>query len=137
MDENKARDLYIKMQIIQRHIEQLEEHMVEIDQKTLELRTMIDAVEESAGIKEGDELMVPLTSGIFMHAKASDTKKLLLNVGAQTNIPRSQEDTKEILLKQQEELSSYRDKIREQQLLLSKEAEKIEQSVMEAMKGNV
>ena len=133
MDDEKAREYYIKIKTMRDKVQQLTKHINEIDDKTVQLRDMINAVKELQSIEEGDDILAPLTNGVMVPATAKKTEKLYLNVGADTVIEKTPEETIGILEKQQEELTQYRKKMIMQRDELAEQSARIEQEVTEQM----
>lgn len=111
MNDEKARELYVRLTALKKHQEQLEGHIEELDQKTVEIRQMITAVSEVEHITAGEELLVPLANGIFLPATATSVGTLVLHVGADSAVKKTPQETTAILEKQQEELATFRQKL--------------------------
>lgn len=131
MDERRIRELYIRIQVVHKHLSQLDAHRAEIGGKVEELSAMMQAVDEAKDLKDGDELLIPLTNGIFIPVTASALSRLHLNVGAQTMIAKTPGETLAMLSKQQRELAAYDEKIQRQQEQLRSELEKLEAEASE------
>lgn len=129
MDEQKAREYYVKIKTMRDKVQQLTEHINEIDQKTVDLRSMIDAVKQATDISDGDEILAPLTNGVMIPATAKKTQTLYLNVGADTVIEKTPQETEEILEKQLTELTEYRKKMMSQRQQLAQQAAQLEEEV--------
>lgn len=128
IDEKQARETYIKLNVIEKHAKQLEEHIDELDGKTVELREMIGAVQ---GIREtdGETILIPITNGIFARATLEKTDKLYLNVGAKTIVSRTPEQAEQMLTSQQEELAQYRKQLKMQQAQINAQIEQMKNSI--------
>lgn len=129
MDESKAREYYVKIKTLRDQVEALSNQISDIDQKTLDIREMINAVEQAAQLQEGDELLVGLTNGIFIKATAKQLEHLHLNVGADTVVKKTPAETKKILEEQQIELNKYQEQVKHQREELAREANEIEERV--------
>lgn len=129
MDESEAREYYIKIKTLRDQVEALSNQIREIDQKSLDIREMINAVKQATQLEEGDELLVGLTNGIFIKATAKQLQHLHLNVGADTVIKKTPTETKELLEQQQVELNKYQEQVKHQRDELAREANEIEQRV--------
>ena len=137
MDDAQARDYYVKIKTTREKVEQLSEHINEIDEKTVEIRSMIHAVQNLTELNEGDDILAPLTNGVMIPAKAKKPQMLYLNVGAGTVVQKTPEQTIEILEKQQQELTTYRKKMRMQRDELAQEAKRIEEEVTQKIQDDV
>ncbi len=136
IDETRARELYVRIKALREHQQKLESHIQELDQKTVQLRDMITAVQESTSIKAGDELLVPLASGIFMPATAKPVEHFVLHVGADAAVKKTPKETEDILEGQLTELAQFRSQLIEQYQELLNEVERVEREAEHEV-GNV
>ncbi len=133
MDETAAREYIVRLEAARERLQRLDDHAAEVDDKTVELRRMIEAVQQALELPEGSELLVPLTNGVFMPATAGKDKTLYLNVGADVVVTRTPDETIKILEKQQDELAEYRERILAERQQAQAEAVRIERAAKEAM----
>ena len=131
IDETRARELYIRIKALREHQQQLQGHLEELDEKTVELREMIGAVQESTQIQQGEELLVPLANGIFLPATAHKTDKLILNIGASSAVEKTPQETVDILEKQLSELAEFRQELLKQYKQVQQESARVEQEVQQ------
>lgn len=129
MDEEQAREYYIKIKALREQVDKLSQQLNEIDQKTLDIREMIQAVKQASQIQEGDELLVALTNGVFIEATAKKPVKLRLNVGADTVVKKTPQETTKLLEQQQQELTNFRKQVRAQRNQAAQQAQDIEEEV--------
>lgn len=92
----------MQFQMLQKQMEQINEHVELIQRQRGEVIDSIDALEGLEQVKEGTEVFAPIATGVFIKASFKDTKNLLINVGADTVVERSVKDVIG-LLKQQDE----------------------------------
>lgn len=111
MDEDRARQLYVTHKNLEEQRQRLEKHLEEIQDKTLELQDMIDAVKELSSTPDDQPTLVPLTNGVFFTSNSHDTKRLYLNVGAGVVVKRTPQQAQELLSRQQDELAQFREQV--------------------------
>ena len=100
----------IEMQMISQQFESLQEHAENSDKQLLQITEVIKALDELENCKAGQEILVPVTSGIF--ARGSLKKgTLLVNVGDGTVVEKSAAQTKKLLEEQRDDISEYRAQI--------------------------
>ncbi len=112
MDEESARAYYIQAKLLSEHVEKLQEHISDIEDKQLEVRMMYESLED---IKQSsDEALVPLTTGIFLPATLKNTSSVIVNVGASTMVRKTTNEAIKMLKEQFDELSEYKKKVHAQ-----------------------
>lgn len=112
---------YMEFQIIGQQVGKIREQLQQLDQQLVELDHVRESLEELKGVQEGAELYVPMSSGIFLRAKAGDTGKVVLNVGSSVAVEKTVPEAQQLISDQMEQA----EKVREQMLAnLSKFLEK-------------
>ena len=97
-----------------------------------ELGSTQQALEDIPESKWDLELLVPLSSGIFVKAALKQNDKIILNVGAGTAVEKSIDETKELVDKQKMELATVRDQLAQQVQMLNARAHAIQNAVEQA-----
>jgi prefoldin alpha subunit len=78
-----------------------------LTQMTMEgLDRALRAVETMQQSEEGQEMLVPIGSGSFIHARLASKESVVLNVGASVNIEKSPAEALETLKSRKEEVSA-------------------------------
>jgi len=112
-DQEKIQEKYMKFQALQEQIKQINEHLEKVGERIEELTGVISNVEEISNIKEGNEILVPISNGIFIKASTQNSEKFLVNTGAKTVIEKDKEGVKGLLEKQKVELIQMQHKMME------------------------
>ena len=94
----------MQFQMLQQHMEKINEHLEMLTQRQAELEISRNAVAEIGKTAVGNEILVPVADGIFLKANLLDNQKLIINVGADTTVEHSVEHVVGLLEKQQEEM---------------------------------
>ena len=102
-----------------------------MDEQIAELNESKLVVNKFSDLKKGDEMRVPLTSGIYIKASILDTKNLMINVGSNVTVEKTPLQVAKILDNQLEELSKYREQLIEQMKILIMRIEEIQTSFEE------
>lgn len=126
--EEELKKKYMEFQMVEQQIKQLSEQVQELNNKVLELDYLKGALDEFKSVKEGEEILAPIGSGIFVKAKLS-SHDLLVNVGTGAVINKDVEGTKGLLDGQANEIDLMRSEILEQLEKLSSHAMGIEQEL--------
>jgi prefoldin alpha subunit len=88
------------------------------------------AVEAMETAEEGTEMLVPIGSGSFIHAKLASKEKVVLNVGAGINIEKTPAEAKESLKTRKAEVAEGSKKLNEMLGKIDQEMQRI-QAIME------
>jgi prefoldin alpha subunit len=84
------------------------------------------AVEALGSASEGQDMLVPIGSGSFVHARLASTDKVVLNVGAGVSIEKTAADAKETLKVRQAEVTEGSKKLSEMLSRIDQEMQKIQ-----------
>ena len=129
--EKQAQEMYMEYQVLDQRIKQVQKQLELITQQIMEANSTSRSLEEFKSLKEGSEILVPLTSGIFAKASLKDSSELLVNVGAGTVVTKDISSAKKLISSQVEEMQKVRQKMADE---LEKMMEKAGQLEMELQK---
>ncbi len=104
MSENK----YLELQLIQRQVEEIKNILDRFDEQIIQIENLIYDLRDFRNLKKGDNILVPVASGIFAKAKLTDNNNLKVNVGKNTVVEKDIDSTIDMLENQRQEISSYR-----------------------------
>ena len=90
--KEQIKQKYMHMKMLEQQIEKMQEQMQTFDTQLQEISSMKSAVEEIKTVKSGAEILVPLATGIFVKASIKQPDHVLVNVGAQTAVPRQADE---------------------------------------------
>ena len=111
--EEEIRRLVATYQQYQAQAEALA-RQISLTQLTLEgLDRAMNAVEAMDTAEVGQEMLVPIGSGSFIHAKLASKEKIVLNVGAGVSIEKTAAEAKEILAIRKAEVAEGSKKLNE------------------------
>ncbi len=117
MEKNKTtnqgdlRDYYAELQIIDKHIQELQKQIQVLDEQTMELAYVHQCIDDMKNMKKDNKTLVPLSNGIFMEAEIKDTKSLFVNVGANVVLKKSVDDAAGMIADQSVDLTKFRDNL--------------------------
>jgi prefoldin alpha subunit len=101
---------------------------VGLTQMTLQgLDRAILAVEALNSAKDGEEMLVPIGSGSFIHAKLASKERVVLNVGAGVSIEKPTAEAKDSLKARKEEVAQAGKKMSDMLMKIEQEMAKIQQ----------
>jgi prefoldin alpha subunit len=133
MNEELAREYYIKIKTLNDHAEKLTNHINGLDDQTVQIRQMIQAVQDVQEVDEGSNILAQLTQGVMIEATSKSIEHVFLNVGAETVVKKTPAEAMKLLEEQQQELSGYRKDLLKQREDVLQEANKIEKQAEEAV----
>jgi prefoldin alpha subunit len=124
--EEEVRRLVLAYQQYQNQADALVRQL-SITQLTAEgLERASRAVEALGSASEGQEMLVPIGSGSYVHAMLAATDKVVLNVGAGVSIEKTAADAKEDLKVRQAEVAEGSKKLSEMLTRIDQEMQKIQ-----------
>ena len=130
-DEKKAQEKYIEMKILEEQMKEVQKQAATVEQQLMELSIVVESLDEFKKAKRGDELLVPISSGIFVKAQLKEDNGFLVNVGANTVVSKGIDPTKKLMEKQVEEMRGLHLKINMKMEKLALKASTIEAELQE------
>lgn len=125
---------YMEFQFVEQQVKKLQQQLETFEQQLADLESVKEALAELKHVKAGTEILLPLSSGIFVKAHIQSVDSLLINVGANTTVEKPLSSTKELLLKQGEELQKYREQVMVNLQLLNVHMNKLQEELQELVK---
>ena len=129
------KEKYEELQELDQHIKNIQQQTALLDAQLIELRKIVQSIEEVTEIKKPSEMFVPLGSGVFFKVTAKETREILVNVGANIMVKKDVEETRMLLQNQIQELSQLSSHLEQQVIhsitqarLISESLEKEENS---------
>lgn len=82
-----------------------------MEKQLVELHVVKEALKDLANTKEGTEILVPVSSGIFIKAELKNNKKVTINVGSDVATEKTMAQAEELIVKQIEELGKVKEQL--------------------------
>ncbi|HII17531.1 TPA: prefoldin subunit alpha [Candidatus Woesearchaeota archaeon] len=102
---------YAALGILSQEAEQWQQQIEAVDEQLAELRLTSQSIKELSGVREGTDILVPVSKGIFVKAQVKDTHDLIVNVGAGIVLNKSPEETSKLLSGQLKEIAFIREQM--------------------------
>ncbi len=128
MDADEQRK-YAKLRGIDADARRIQESLAMIDKEEAELARLIESIDDLGDSGKDEEILVPFANGVFLRAKVADPKRLLVNVGAGTLVPKTHDEVKELLKNQLESIAEYKRSLMAALEELYRGAEEIERGI--------
>ena len=130
-EEKKLQEKYIEMKMLEEQMEEIQKKAKTVEQQLMELMASTESLGEFKNIKKGDEILVPISSGIFAKANIKDSKEFLVNVGADTVGQKDLNTTKKLMEKQVEDMQQLHQKINMQMQKMAMHASLLQNELKE------
>lgn len=133
--EEKAREMFMEFQALEQNIKQLQKQLELIMGQMIELTATNKSLDEFANINVNKEVFIPLSSGIFAKANISNTQELLVNVGANVVIKKDTPSTKNLIIKQIDEIRGMQKQMTEELEKMTTHASELETRIHSLVSG--
>ena len=101
----------MQLQLVGQHLEKMQDQLQKTHEQIAEVDFVIQSLKDFSQVKEGEEILVPVTNGVFARAVLKSTEKMIVNVGAETAVHKSIPDTVSMLEGQKGRLVQFRDQL--------------------------
>jgi prefoldin alpha subunit len=124
--DKKKKELYMELRELDEHLKKLNTHLEAAEEQLADLNNSKSILGKFKELKAGDDLRVPLTSGIYVKAELKDIKKVMINAGADVCVEKTPDQVIKVLDGQIEEISAYRENVLANMKELIKRIEEIQ-----------
>lgn len=134
MDDEKKKELQQKVmlyQFLKSKAELLYAQLQDAGNKILELGVAINAIDETKKLKSGEDILVPMGAGCFMHAKTDKVGEILVSLGSDVISKKNSDDVKNILKSRLKEFEDAQKELSAQFQALSTQLQALEPEVAE------
>jgi len=114
MSNEELQALFGEFQELNQGLQQIEKQLSLIANQVVELTVSKQYLEDLHKVKEGTPILVPISNGIYAKASLLDNEQLIVNIGANTMLPKTKSEAQSLIDSQITEL-------REMQAALSEE----------------
>ncbi len=109
MEKEELQKLYLEYKTLEQQTSQIEQQLQTVEQQLQEAESIKNSLDELKAIKQGSEMLVPVSSGIFMKAKITDKDKVIVNVGSDVLVGKGLDGAKQLMEKQKKEIENVRE----------------------------
>ncbi|MBI4447341.1 prefoldin subunit alpha [Candidatus Woesearchaeota archaeon] len=96
MDQTKDQ-LYAEFRILSEQINQMQQHLSNLDHQLAELIQLQNALTDLESLKVGSKVLIPLGSGVFLQGELKDNKEIVMAVGSAVSVKKTVGDAKNIV----------------------------------------
>jgi prefoldin alpha subunit len=119
----------MEFQVLEQQIKQLEKQNTMLNNQLMELMMTNQGLEDTKKIKEGTEILTPLSSGIYAKAQLKDSKNLIVNVGSSITVVKDVNSAKKMIEDQIEEIKKLQENLVDQLQTQTTKAASLEQEI--------
>ncbi len=82
MDEKELQEKAILYQLLQKHLESMTQNAILLERRYEEIEAARMAMEDIGKLRDKNEILVPLGSGLFTHGRITDPKSMIVDIGS-------------------------------------------------------
>lgn len=129
--EQELEQKIAEFNILDGRLQELEQSFQLLEKQIAELQSCQFSLDELKSTKEGTEMLAPISPGVFVKAKLSNSEDVILDLGARVFCKKSSEKAKEIIQKKLEQVLDIRARIAAEINILMQHLRKLEQELSE------
>ena len=123
------REKLIEFQMMHQQMKQIQKHLELMEEGLGELISAQESLKEIGTLKEGTQILLPLTNGVFAKAQLADQNMFLVNVGAGVVVGKTLEQVRKLLEDQAEEMAKQQHELAETLENLSTKASELQEEL--------
>src|SRR3989338_2388027 len=127
--QQEAQQKYMELQMINNQAKELQKQIQGLENQVGEVDNILSNLDEIKQIKVGSEVLVPVANGIFLKAEIKENNNLKVNVGGNTVVVKTIDETKKLLEVQSLEIREVHDQLIAQLKKIIEHAEKTEEEL--------
>jgi len=78
--EKKLQKFYTQFQLLEQHIKQTQQQVATINSQLVDLVSTTKSLDDLKNVKSGTEILVPVSSGVYVKGEIKDNENLIVNV---------------------------------------------------------
>ncbi|MFC1649015.1 prefoldin subunit alpha [Nanoarchaeota archaeon] len=124
-----SEEVMMEIQMLEQHMNQMQQHIQGLDEKIAEAQQLGKSLDELKVVKPGEEIMIPISNGIFATGKLTDVSKMRVNVGSGVVVEKTLEGTQALVEKQVVAMKKLKEQSQEQFQKLVDHAQELMQKI--------
>ncbi len=93
-NQEELQQKFVLYQMLNQRLEEIKNHLDQVQHRMIELETTNQAIEDMSGIKNETEVLIPLGSGLYTYGKSFSVEKILVDIGAGVMVKKDVNDAK-------------------------------------------
>ncbi len=127
----RVQQKYFELQMLDQQMKQVQKQVEAIERQVGEIEEVQQSLDALGKSKQGAEMWVPVSSGIFLKARLDDNESLAVNVGGNTVVRKDIPTTKAMLAQQAVEMRNFQAEIVGQFEKMAEKAAAMQQELQE------
>ena len=128
--QQNIQEKYLEYQTLEQQTKQLQEQLQTVAKQLEELEGISDAIQRIEQTPKGTEILVPLSSGIFLKTALQETSHLLVNVGDNVVVSKSFADAGVLINKQKQDIELFQENLVKNFQLMTMHQQRIEAELL-------
>ncbi|HDR53379.1 MAG TPA: prefoldin subunit alpha [archaeon] len=120
---------------LNQQIKALQMQLMEMEKTVEELSILRVGLQNIEGVRQGDDVLVPLGASVYAKGQMQDVRKVIVNVGAGIFVEKTINDALPMVDRQLEQVARHEELIIQNITLLNSEAEKLTQELNQVLMG--
>lgn len=121
---------YVEYKMIEQQVKQMQEQLEKFETQSVELHNVKQYLDDLQAAPKGTEILVPLTNGIFVKTNLIDAESLVVNVGSNVAVRKTNTQTRAMVQEQIHEIEKYKMKVLENLSMLMAHAQHLEKELI-------
>lgn len=111
--KQKLQEKYVLYQLLNQNLEALKQQMEAIEEQSQEVSSTLSSIGDIHKIAKNNEVFIPIGSGCYGKGELTDSKSVVVNVGAGILVEKKIEDAKKFLDNRSEDIGKAKKEIQE------------------------
>ncbi len=129
--KKKVEEKYILLQLLDAQIKEVEKELSGLEMKNQELIRLNESFDNLSQLKEGSASYSSISPGVYIKSSITDSKNVLVNIGAGVIVKKSIPDAKAMVDKQLTQLASITTQLAQNLQALANRANEIQKDIQE------
>jgi len=134
VDNEQLQNVYVQLQLIENQLVEIQEQVIQVENKKQEILNLQEGLKEIGKSKSNINSFSQIGLGIYAKSKILDTKKLIVNVGADLFVEKNVNDISKILKKQFVQFKDLSKNLTQNYQILTIQAQAMQAQLQEGIK---
>jgi prefoldin alpha subunit len=129
-NQKQLQEKYFEYQMLEEQTKQVQEQLQTVAKQIDELENIKLAVQHIDKTQTGTEILVPVSSGIFLKTALKENSELLVNVGDNVVVPKTMAEAVALIKKQQKDIETFQENLAKNMQVLLMHQQRVEAELM-------
>jgi len=128
-EKEQLQEKFMEMQMVTQQQRQIEEQIKLIEQQLQEMESTKQALDDIKKTEKGTKILVPIANGMFTHATIDNTDEMIVAVGANTAVKKTNAETRQMFENQEKEVMQLLEQLHLNNEQLAKRSSELQQEL--------